>query len=287
MYLSYFGLREFPFNLTPDVDFAFHARPYQEALNTLLLALANGEGFLKVTGEVGTGKTLLCRWLLDQFGDDTVSAYLPNPNLNPHQMLRALAGELGQRLRPRDEADPYRALERRLLTLATGGHRVLLCIDEAQALPIESLETLRLLSNLETGKNKLLQIVLFGQPEFDTLLERAPLRSLASRITFSARLTPLSADAASAYLEHRLTVAGWSGPMPFSPPASRLLWLASGGVPRRINALAHKSLLLAFGAGTQRVNARMVWQAWRDAAPTPGTLRALAWPLRAALWGRT
>ncbi len=286
MYLTHFGLCEFPFSLTPDIVFAYHARTHQEALNTLLLALDSGDGFLKVTGEVGTGKTLLCRWLLEQFGDSTVSAYIPNPRLHPHQMLRALASELGMHARPRDEHELYRAIERKLLALAAQDKRVLLCIDEAQALPTETLESLRLLSNLETGKHKLLQIVLFGQPEFDALLRRPSMRSLASRITFAAHLSPLSLPDLRAYLQHRLSVAGWSGPTGFSRAASRLLWLASGGVPRRINAIAHKTLLLAYGQGQGQVNARLVWQAWRDDCSLLTALRSMAWPLRSAVWGR-
>ena len=287
MYLDHFGLREFPFSLTPDIGFAYQAKAYQEGLNTLLLALEGGEGFIKVTGEVGTGKTLLCRTLLDRLGDDTVTAYIPNPRMRPHQMLRHLALDLGVRVRQlRDEPDLYLAVERRLLALADKGNRVVLCIDEAQALPVDTLESLRLLSNLETGKHKLIQIVLFGQPEFDVMLRRKSLRSLASRIAFSARLAPLPFDDFVAYLRHRVSVAGWAGLDLFSTPACRLLWLGTGGVPRRANAIAHKALMLAFGEGRWQVDATLACRAWRDEEPLLRALRSMLWSMASALVGR-
>ena len=282
MYLAHFGLREFPFSLTPDIVFAYQAKTHQEALNTLLLALEGGEGFVKVTGEVGTGKTLLCRTLLDRLGGPpgagrhTVTAYVPNPRLRPHQMLRHVALELGLRVRLlREEPDLYHAVERKLLALADLGQRVVLCVDEAQALPVDTLESLRLLSNLETGKHKLIQIVLFGQPELDAMLQRKALRSLASRIAFSARLAPLPARDLSSYLRHRLSVGGWAGPDLFSAAANRLLWLGSGGVPRRANALAHKALMLAFGEGRRQVGASLAWRAWRDEESLPRAVRSM------------
>ncbi len=282
MYLDHFGLRELPFNLTPDIGFTFHATRFQEALNTLLLALHGGEGFIKITGAVGTGKTLLCRSLLQRLGDEHVSAYVPNPRLHPQEMLQRLALELGVRARRvREEQQLSLLIERKLLTLAEAGKRVVLCIDEAQALPMETLETLRLLSNLETGKHKLIQIVLFGQQELNQMLARAPLRSLASRIAFSANLGALSLPDFRAYLRHRLGVAGHNGVDLFSPAASHLVWRASGGVPRSANTLAHKSLMLAYGAGRQRVDVATAWRAWRDER---GVLAALAALFSAAVW---
>ncbi len=276
MYLDHFGLREFPFNLTPDTGFAFHATRFQEALNTLLLALHGGEGFIKITGAVGTGKTLLCRSLLQRLGDDHVTAYVPNPRLHPQEMLQCLALELGTRARRvREEHLLSLLIERKLLALAEAGKRVVLCIDEAQALPMETLETLRLLSNLETGKHKLIQIVLFGQEELNQMLARAPLRSLASRIAFSANLGALSLSDFRAYLRHRLGVAGHNGLDLFTPAASHLVWRASSGVPRRANTLAHKSLMLAYGAGSNRVDALTAWHAWRDERGALAALSAL------------
>ena len=288
MYLQHFGLREFPFSLTPDIGFTYHATRFQEALNTLLLALAGGDGFIKITGAVGTGKTLLCRSLLQRLADeragepgsepgtDYVTAYVPNPKLHPHEMLRCLALELGLRARRlREEHELTTLIERKLLALAAESKRVVLCIDEAQALPVETLETLRLLSNLETGKHKLIQIVLFGQEELNHMLARAPLRSLASRIGFSASLSALSLSDFRAYLRHRLCVAGWSGPDLFTASASHLLWRASGGVPRKANTVAHKALLLSYGAGQHQVDVATAWQAWRDDRTWFSALRAL------------
>jgi len=283
MYLPHFGLRELPFSLTPDVDFTYLAQPYQAALNVLLLALAGGEGFIKVTGEVGTGKTLLCRTLLQRMPANTVSAYVPNPRLTPQEMLRALSSDLDLKVgKLRDEHDLYSAVETQLLALAKRDKRVVLCIDEAQALPPETLESLRLLSNIETGKQKLIQIVLFGQPEFDDMLAQHSLRSLASRMSFSAQLSPLSLADFESYVRHRMTVAGWRGPDVFSSAARYLLWLGSAGVPRRANVLAHKSLMLAFGEGHHRVDARMAWRALRD---DKGLLRT-AWPVLASMLGQ-
>jgi len=276
MYLPHFGLREMPFSLTPDVDFTYLAEPYQAALNVLLLALDSGEGFIKITGEVGTGKTLLCRTLLQRLPRNTVSAYVPNPRLSPQEMLRALSSDLAMRPgRQRDEHDLYSAVETQLLALAKRNKRVVLCIDEAQALPPETLESLRLLSNIETGKQKLIQIVLFGQPEFDDMLGQPSLRSLASRMSFSARLSSLSLADFESYVRHRMTVAGWRGPDVYSPAARYILWMGSAGVPRRANALAHKCLMLAFGQGGHRVSAKMAWAALRDDKSLLRTVRPI------------
>ena len=213
MYLDHFGLKETPFGITPDTGFLFGASAHQDALATVLLAVRGGEGFVKVTGEVGTGKTLLCRALLHALQDDGVTAYIPNPRLTPREMLRTLADELALGVHRKSAShDIYESVERALIEFAEQGKAVVLCVDEAQAMPIETLEALRLLSNLETGKRKLLQIVLFGQPELDAVLALPECRSLASRIAFSAHLGPLGGDEFRHYLQHRLVVAGWRGP---------------------------------------------------------------------------
>jgi MSHA biogenesis protein MshM len=270
MYSAHFGLHELPFGLTPDTDFTYRAPPHQAAMNVLLLALASGEGFVKVTGEVGTGKTLMCRQLLASLPADVVSAYVLNPRLGPEALLRCVGSELGLQLaRELDEHSLCQAIEAELMQLAAEGKHVVLCIDEAQALPIESLQALRLLSNLETGKRKLIQIVLFGQPELDDMLQNHAIRSLASRIAFCARLQGLSRAELGGYLQHRLVVAGWRGPAVFNPLALWLLHRASGGVPRLANILAHKCLMLAFGRGEHRVGWATAWAVVNDDSGVP------------------
>lgn len=267
MYLKHFGLDEYPFGLTPDPDFLFLNQQHQEALQTLTFALESGEGFVKVTGEVGTGKTLLCRRLLSLMPDNVVTAYVVNPRLDPPALLRALACELGLEPAPgADEHALYRMLENELLQLAADGQRVLCCIDEAQALPAASLEALRLLSNLETRKRKLIQIALFGQPELDEMLGSSALRSLASRIAFGARLRGMTRADFQRYLQHRLVVAGWKGHEVFSSAAAWLLWRVSAGVPRTTNLLAHQCLLLAYGRGHHTVRLSDAFNVWRERA---------------------
>lgn len=283
MYENHFGLQTAPFSLTPDTDFAYHSDSHQAAFNTLRVALDGGEGFVKVTGEVGTGKTLLCRCLLQWLAGQAlrfVTAYLPNPCLTPRQFARALAAELALPLPARaDERTAFERIERALLEHAAAGRGVVLAIDEAQAMPAATLEALRLLSNLETAKRRLLQVVLFGQPELDVVLGQRELRSLASRIAFGARLEPLSLGHFQHYLRHRLTVAGWRGGDLWTVPARWLLWRASSGVPRSANLLAHKSLMLAYAGGRRRVNFADALAAARD--DTHRSPRAW-WRLRAA-----
>lgn len=254
MYRSHFDLTEQPFSLTPDPDFVYVDMQHQTALDTLMLALESGEGFVKVTGEVGTGKTLLCRRLMGALPASVVTAYIFNPRLEPQGLLRALAVELGlSPTRQDDEHAIYQMIEGELLQLAAQGHRVVCCIDEAHALPTASLEALRLLSNLETNKRKLLQIALFGQPELDRMLRTPALRSLSSRMGFGVRLGGLSLKDFRRYLKHRMTVAGWHGHRVFSDGATWALWRASRGIPRVANVLAHQCLMLAYGKGSRHV----------------------------------
>lgn len=268
MYLEHFGLHSSPFGITPDTGFYFDAPSHQEALNVLLVALRNGEGFLKITGEVGTGKTLLCRRLLHLLDEEFVTAYIPNPLLTATALRMALAEELGIRCaRNIGQHRLLKLITERLIELNAAGRRVVLLLDEAQALPDESLEALRLLTNLETEKDKLLLVVLFGQPELDTRLARNNFRQLRQRIIFAHRLQPLGAREASAYLHHRLAIAG-GGHALFDAAAVRVLVRASRGIPRLLNILGHKALMAAFGQGAARVNARHVQQAIAD---TPDT----------------
>ena len=275
MYRNHFGLREMPFGITPDTSFAYACNTHQEALNTLLVAVKNGEGFIKITGEVGTGKTLLCRRFLSTLDQTHVSAYILNPYLEPRTLLFALAEELGVSLsRQTDQHQLMKEFTRALLNFARQGKTVVLCLDEAQAMPIETLEVLRLFTNLETEKRKLLQVVLFGQPELDQKLDHKSVRQLRQRITFQYRLTALERGEVDQYITHRLRVAGYRGNRLFTRPAARLVHRWSGGVPRLINIIAHKSMMLAYGEGTQQVMPLHVRQAVAD---TPAAQRQRPW----------
>jgi len=270
MYQSHFGLREVPFSITPDTSFFFTSPHSQEALNTLLVAAKSGEGFIKITGEVGTGKTLLCRKFLSTLGEEFVTAYIPNPYLEPRTLMLALADELELTLeRDVDQHQLLKSINYRLLELAGQGKQVVLCLDEAQAIPVESLEALRLLTNLETEKRKLLQIVLFGQPELNAHLESPTIRQLAQRITFHYHLGALSRDDLDYYLAHRLRVAGYAGGRLFGRSAVRKLYAATGGIPRLVNIMSHKALMLAYGEGRQQVEKRHVVLAASDTVAEP------------------
>jgi MSHA biogenesis protein MshM len=270
IYLQHFGLREPPFGITPDTSFYYACTSIQEAMNTLLVAVANGEGFIKITGEVGTGKTLLCRKLLASLDEGWVSAYIPNPNLDPQTLLLALVEELGIKVEgPQDQHHLMKALNRGLLEFARDKKRVLVCLDETQAMPLESLETLRLLTNLETEKRKLLQVILFGQPELDDKLKHNSIRQLRQRITFQHDLGTLTPEETEHYLSHRMQKAGYVGDSVFSSAAVRTIHQASGGVPRLINILANKALMLVYGEGGRKVG---VSQARAAIADTPSAL---------------
>ncbi len=265
MYLEHFGLRETPFSLTPDPSYFFNHPGPRQALNVLLVALRSGEGFIKITGEVGTGKTLLCRKLLEVLQGEFVTAYLPNPMLGPRELYHAVADELGLSA-PANLSfhEVLKLLTEALVSMGTAGRPVVVIIDEVQAMPGKSLEALRLLSNLESEKRKLLQIVLFGQPELDTRLDQPSLRQLRQRISFSYRLTPLTRDVLRDYVSHRLLVAGNQGGSLFSPQAIDLLFRASRGIPRLVNILCHKALLSAFGRGERTVGKNHVRAAVSD-----------------------
>jgi len=265
MYLEHFGLKALPFTITPDTEFFMNRAGYQDALNVLLVALRSGEGFIKVTGEVGVGKTLLCRKLLNSLKGEFTTAYIYNPYLEPDTLLFAIADELGVEY----EASTNRHIlqkhiTRRLLKNLEQGKRVILCLDEVQAMPVRTLETLRLLTNIETEKRKLLQVVLFGQPELDVLLDQPSIRQLKQRITFAYELKPLNQTAVKAYLRHRLLVAGYKGGDLFSPAAMGQLHGAGGGIPRMINILSHKAMLVAYGRGDSHIGVRHVRAAVKD-----------------------
>lgn len=265
MYLKHFGLSQTPFSLTPNTGFFFGLSPHVEALQVLQTALQTGEGFIKVTGEVGTGKTLICRKLINELPQGFHCAYLPNPYLTPAELRWAVANELG--LKYTSEIDQQQLtglIQQQLLALSAHGHAIVLVLDEVQALPDESLEALRLFTNLETESRKLLQVVLFGQPELDERLKRQAFRQLRQRITFSYSLRPLTWDETDAYIRYRLAVAGYAGQALFSPKLTRKIAEASRGIPRLINILAHKALMLSFGEGATQVRIAHIKGAIQD-----------------------
>lgn len=265
MYLKHFGLSQTPFSLTPNTGFFFGLSPHVEALQVLQTALQTGEGFIKVTGEVGTGKTLLCRKLINDLPSGFHCAYLPNPYLTPAELRWAVANELGLHYaKDIDQQQLTGLIQQQLLELSRHGQAIVLVLDEAQALPDDSLEALRLFTNLETESCKLLQVVLFGQPELDERLKRQEFRQLRQRITFSYNLRPLTWDETDAYIRYRLAIAGRQGEALFTPKLTRKIANASRGIPRLINILAHKALLLSFGEGVTRVKASHVRDAILD-----------------------
>jgi len=280
MYHEFFHLEEHPFSLTPDTQFFLNQQSHREALNTMLVALQHCEGFIKIVGEVGTGKTLLCRILLSRLKDKFVTAYIPNPYLSPEELKAFVAQEIGADYNPQMQAHVLMSsIYRKLMQLAHHGKQVVLVVDEAQAMPRETIESLRLLTNLETEKRKLLQVVMLGQPELDTLLSRTDLRQLKQRIIFSEYLKPFSSKGVADYIRHRLDSAGGNQHL-FSSRALWLLSVGSGGIPRLINILAHKALISAYGRGLRRVGIAQVAAAIADTSETRLKGKVIAWHCR-------
>jgi len=255
MYLEHFGLREAPFRITPHTEFFFSGANRGATLEALVYAITAGEGLVKVTGEVGSGKTMLCRVLMERLPETVETIYLAVPSLSRDEMLAAISSDLGIDTTGANLTKMMRALQDKLIELHAGGRRVVALIDEAHAMPLGTLEEIRLLSNLETGTEKLLQIVLFGQPELDSHLALPHMRQLKERITHNFTLAPLPPQEISEYLRFRLRQAGYHGPDLFSAEALRIISDASEGLTRRINIFADKTLLAAFAAGTHTITA--------------------------------
>lgn len=283
MYLEHFGLHESPFRITPHTDFFFDGANRGPILQALLYAVLQDEGIVKVSGEVGSGKTMLCRMLMERLPATVETVYIANPTLSRDEILFALADELRISLATERVGALMKALQEYLIERHGAGRQVVVLVDEAHAMPAESLEQIRLLSNLETRRHKLLQLVLFGQPELDEMLRRPELRPLKDRITHNFRLAPLVRSDVEAYLQFRMRAAGYRGPNVFGPAAVRLIAQASGGLTRRVNILADKCLLATFAANTHLVTAEHARAAIRDADfEGRGGLPRWLWPAMAA-----
>lgn len=264
LYLEHFGLNEPPFRITPHTDFFFEGADRGATLEALIYAVLHDEGIVKVSGEVGSGKTMLCRVLMERLPQHVATIYLATPSLPRDEILHAIADELDLTLSSGRRSVALRELQEHLIQMYAAGRRVVILIDEAHAMPEETLEQVRLLSNLESNRHKLLQIVLFGQPELDETLAKPSLRQLRDRITHSFRTRPLSLAEVAKYLSFRMRAAGYRGPDLFAPRAVRLMARASGGLTRRINILADKALLAAYTENTHAITDRQVRAAVAD-----------------------
>ena len=285
MYLQFFGLQEPPFSITPDPSFVYLSAAHRDALAHLLYGIGQGgaSGFVQLTGEVGTGKTTLCRCLLEQVPEQTQVALVLNPLMTPRELLATICEELGVSTDGIADSNKQMvdSLNRYLLAQHANGRRVVVVIDEAQNLSPEALEQVRLLTNLETAKEKLLQMVLLGQPELRQLLQRQSLRQLSQRITARYHLSPLSQEETFAYVKHRMKVAGCQR-NPFRRSAMRALYQHSGGVPRLINIIADRSLAGAYAKETGSVTPALVHAAANEVQPSETGVRTSRWPMAIA-----
>ena len=283
MYFDYFGLKEAPFRITPNTEYWYAGGQRGETLAALLYAIDQGEGIVKVVGEVGSGKTMLCRKLVAHLPDTVDSVYLGNPTLEPDDMLAAILADLGVEAIEPTRQGRLAQLDAALMARHEAGRRVVVFVEEAQGIALDNLEFLRLLTNLETATDKLLQIVLFGQPELDTHLADPRIRQLKDRITLSLNLSPLNEAEVADYLRSRLHVAGYRGPDLFAAPLVSRLARLSGGLSRRINVLADKTLLAAYAGQTHTLTDAHLAAAAGDAelGPAPS---AAGRPGRSAVW---
>ncbi|MCF8152036.1 MAG: AAA family ATPase [Sulfuritalea sp.] len=284
LYLKHFDLERSPFQITPDIEFFFSGSQRGGILTGLLHVACHEEGIVTAVAEVGSGKTLLARLMISRLPEDISSVYLANPCFSRDEIISAISRDLGLTSQPASTEENLAQLHQELLRRHAQGLRVLLVIDEAHAMPPESLEEVRLLSNLETDRHKLVNIMLFGQPELDTLLADKRLRQVRDRVIHRFELLPLPHEEAAAYIDHRLRIAGWRGGRLFTPAATALLLKASHGRARRINLLADKSLLAAYAEGVKQVDKRHVKIACGELHADPATGRWAAFSgLRTAM----
>ncbi len=279
MYYEHFGLTQAPFKITPNTDFFFGGGNRGPILEALIYAITQGEGIVKVTGEVGSGKTMLCSMLQSRLPEQVVTVYLANPSVSPEEILHAIAFEMQLDIaRDASRLVVMHAIQAYLLQRHAEGKRVVLFVEESQGMPIATLEEIRLLSNLETKSDKLLQIVLFGQPELDDNLRENRIRQLKERITHSFRLEPLTAQETREYLMFRLRAAGYRGPDLFTDAIVREIARISGGLTRRINLITDKALLAAFSENTHSIRPKHIEAAVRDSEFAQKHLPAAARP---------
>ncbi|OQY60423.1 MAG: hypothetical protein B6245_01575 [Desulfobacteraceae bacterium 4572_88] len=266
MYENFFGFKERPFQLVPNPDYLFLSKSHEEALAHLAYAVSQGDGFVEITGEVGTGKTTLCRVFLENLDQNTEAAYIFNPKLNAVQLLKAINDELGINSKGNNTKILIDRLNFFLMEKKAEGKRVILVIDEAQNLSKEVLEQLRLLSNLETTTAKLLQIILIGQPELAEILDSHELRQLAQRITLSYHLVPLNLKETREYIEHRIRIASRKSGIRFTLSALRAVYKYSGGIPRLINIACDRSILTAYGLNQHKITGSIAKTSIRELA---------------------
>lgn len=264
MYLEYYGLKEPPFNITPNPRFLFYSAKHREAFNHLIYGIRERKGFVQLTGEVGSGKTTLCRAFLDQLDEKYLTALILNPVLDANGLMKAIAMEFGLDVKGLDRLETLAAINEFLLKQAELHKECVLIVDEAQDLTNDLLEQVRLLSNLETDDHKLLQIILMGQPELRDRLNDPSLRQLRQRITVRFHLAALRREEMGQYLRHRLHVSGANGSPHFTNAALWRIYRYSQGVPRLVNALADKCLLAAFVQQTHEIDFRTVGRAMRE-----------------------